>query len=119
MPVAHRGGNGVVSHCSNNLQLGWFPHAAQPCHGRGRQDCTGGKERSDEEGQGGEVGSSHPRRAEPGRATFSDLDTSSRRSRSRRYLAEVTSSTSGLSETSFSPAVGQLTKALSTEGTHG
>ena len=57
--------------------------------------------------------------AEPGGATSSNSDASSRGRGSRDYLAEVTSSTSGLSETSFSPAVGQLAKALSVEGTHG
>ena len=56
-----------------------------------------------------------PNRAAP----TSDSDASSRGRGSRDYLAEVTSLTSGLSETSFSPAVGQLAKALSAEGTHG
>ena len=54
--------------------------------------------------------------AEPGGATSSNSDASSRGRGSRDYQAEVTSSASGLSETS---AVGQLAKALSVEGAHG
>ena len=57
--------------------------------------------------------------AEPGGAASSNSDASSRGRGSKDYLAEVTSSTSGLSETSFSPAVGQLAKVLSVEGMHG